>query len=100
MFGPKPRGHWTAALKPTPFGLLTPGVRYVVCAAFRDFDGDPHPEGESWTFLGHNFSPYDDGLSLFVSLADGFESHIPLQWRAEAQADVIDALGNYVRPAA
>ena len=84
-------------MKPAPFGPLTPGIRYVVRVAFRDFDGDLHPEGESWLFLGHNFSPYDDGLSLVVSLEHGFESQLRLQWRPEAQAGVIDALGTHLQ---
>jgi hypothetical protein len=46
------------------------GCRFVVAEAFTDYDGDVHPAGESWTFLTHNFLPYDDGLSLIVSLDD------------------------------
>ena len=65
--------------------------------AFIDFDGDVHPVGESWWFLGQNFLPYHDGLSLFVSLDGEREWHIRMQWLREAQADIIDHLQGYLR---
>ena len=79
------------------FGPLEPGARYAVIVPFVDHDRDRHEIGESWTFLGHNFLPYDDGLSLFVSLDGEQEWHIRLQWRPEEQADVIDGLADHVR---
>jgi hypothetical protein len=82
-----------------PFKHLRPGTRYVVRAAFRDYDGTTHPEGESWTFRTYSFLPYDDGLSLFVSRPDGSEWQIRLQWRPEAQAAVIDELERFIAPA-
>jgi hypothetical protein len=42
--------------------------------------------------------PYDDGLSLIVSLDGISEWHIRLQWRRETQGGIIDHLGDYVRP--
>lgn len=98
MDQPYPQGHWTARLHPQPFQHLEPGRRYRVTASFADYDGDLHPVGETWRFLAHNFLPYDDGLSLFVSLDDAHEWHIRMQWRPEAQAAVIDALDRYLVP--
>ena len=65
---------------------------------FTDHDGDLHPAGESWTYLGHNFVPYHDGLSLFVSLDGAQEWHIRLRWRPEDQGPIIDGLGDYLEP--
>jgi hypothetical protein len=98
MIGPQPNGHWMSGLRPQPFEHLAVGERYQVIREFVDFDGDSHPVGEAWTFLGQNFLPYDDGLSLFVSLDGEREWHIRMQWRLEAQAAVIDGLHDYVAP--
>lgn len=98
MYGPCPAGHWTVHQKPENFGPLKVGIRYRVAKAFVDHCGDRHEVGEAWTFLGHSFLPYEDGLSLFVSLDGAQEWHIPLQWRGEEQADVIVGLSRHVRP--
>ncbi len=79
-----------------PHGLLIPGRRYRVRKSFTDYDQDEHPSGESWVYLGFNFLPYDDGLSLFVSLDGEQEWHIRLQWRPEQQGLIIDNLVDYV----
>ena len=70
MFGPMPRGQWAADWNDTGIGVggLARGRRYRVIKAFRDFDGDEHPLDETWLFLGDSFLPYEDGLSLFVSI--------------------------------
>lgn len=68
---------------------LVSGRRYRVIAPFRDFDGEMHSVGETWLYLRNSFFPYDDGLSLFVE-RDGREEQIRLQWRPEAQAEVIE----------
>ena len=94
--GPKPRGHWTATLPSNDFEHLVVGQGYRVARPFRDFDQDTHEAGEIWTFLGSNFLPHDDGLSLFVSLDGASEWHIPLQWRPNEQGPVIDSLGAYI----
>jgi Domain of unknown function (DUF3601) len=99
MTGPRASGFWTAVLSRKDhgdFGALRVGRRFHVVRAFSDYDGDEHPVGEAWTFLGHNFLPYDDGLSLFVSKTGDDEWHIRMQWRAETQGPIIDALGSYV----
>lgn len=79
-----------------PFKHLRPGMRYHVVRPFFDYDCVGHPAGESWIFDGSNFLPYDDGLSLFVTRDGGRGQHIRLQWRPEAQGEVIDALERYV----
>ena len=99
MHGPKPPGHWTTASGREAFKHLQPNRRYVVSLGFRDYDGDLHGVGESWTFLGHSFLPHDDGLSLFVSPDDASEWHIRLQWRPEGQGAIIDDLGRFVEAA-
>lgn len=98
MYGPCPPGHWMSRLAPSRFGPLKPGRRYQVVRAFDDYDRVRHEPGETWTFLGHNFLPYDDGLSLFVSLDGKQEWHIRMQWRDEEQGEVIGNLGDYVQP--
>jgi Domain of unknown function (DUF3601) len=97
VIGPEPGGHWTASMVPKAFKHLAVGARYAVVREFADFDGGIHPAGETWWFRGHNFLPYDDGLSLFVSLDGQREWHIRLQWVPEQQGRIIDDLETYVR---
>jgi len=102
MYGPEPKGHWTQRPGATPGAAhqhLVAGKKYVVAQAFRDFDQALHPVGEAWRFIGFSFSPYDDGLSYFVSLDDEHEWQIRLQWSKEAQGPIIDDLGSYVKEA-
>ena len=80
----------------TSFGHLWPGLAYVVARAFRDFDGDEHPVGETWTFIGSSFLPYDDGLSLFV-IIEGERRQVRMQWREGAQGEIIDNLEDYLQ---
>jgi hypothetical protein len=101
MYGPRDRGQWTSGGSLSPrHAFLEAGQRYRVTRAFDDFDGDTHPAGEEWTFLGASFLPYDDGLSLFVSRDGVREWQIRMQWRAEAQGPVLDHLAAHVRHAA
>lgn len=79
----------------TSFGHLLPGMTYMVVRAFRDFDGTEHPAGETWSFIGSSFLPYDDGLSLFVAI-DGQRRQIRMQWREEQQGAIVDNLEDYV----
>ena len=96
MYGPEPPGHWTKTLgTPRNFQMLEAGRRYRVIKNFRDYDGDEHPIGEMWTYLGYSFAPHDDGVSIFVAIRSD-EWHIRLQWRKEEQADIIDALASYL----
>ncbi len=81
-----------------PFAHLLPGRRYRIVQPFTDYDGREHAIGEAWEFVGSSFLPYDDGLSLFVRDGDAIR-HIRMQWRAEEQGPVIDALSDYIQPA-
>jgi hypothetical protein len=99
MYGPFERGRLTGAASASVLrGVLEPGRRYRVSRDFVDFDGVRHPAGEEWTFLGAAFLPYEDGVSLFVSLDGEREWQIRMQWRPEAQGAVLDALSSYVVP--
>lgn len=95
MIGPFKRG-WAATVGEAAFKGLIAGQRYVVVEEFNDFDGDSHPEGETWTFLGASFVPHDDGQSLFVSLDGESEWHIRLQWRDKHQGEILDQFERYV----
>jgi hypothetical protein len=77
---------------------MEPGKRYRVIKAFKDFDRQEHPIGETWTYIGTAFLPYDDGRSIFVSLYGEREWHIRMQDREEEQRGVLDDLKSYVVP--
>lgn len=102
MYGPEPIGHWSKYKRPdidSSHGILKAGKKYVVVKEFPDFEKDLHPVGETWTFIGCSFSPYDDGLSLFVSFDDLQEWQIRMQWRPEEQGPIIDNFESYMREA-
>jgi hypothetical protein len=77
------------------FQHLRRGTSYVVAEPFTDYDGVLHPRGERWDYIGSNFLPYDDGLSLFARIG-GALRHIRLQWTAEAQGAIIDGLERHL----
>lgn len=85
----------TTPLPTRDFMHLVSGRRYVVVQAFTDFDGDRHPVGEAWAYIGSAFLPYDDGLSLFVE-TEASTRHIRMQWRPEQQGPIIDRLQDYL----
>jgi hypothetical protein len=74
---------------------LLPGRDYRVKAAFTDYDGEMHIPGETWRYTGKTFLPYEDGLTLLIE-QNRHPTLIRLQWRPEAQAQVIDAFSDYV----
>ena len=84
----------------TDFLHLRVGGRYRIVVPFRDFDGEVHQPGVVWTFRGHSFLPYDDGLSLFVTTDDGRDRQIRLRWLEGDQAEIIDNLSAYLQPVA
>jgi hypothetical protein len=97
MYGPEHPGKWSSLIAPnSAHQHLRAGQRYRVIREFVDFDKDVHLPGEEWVFLGHSFVPYDDGMSFFVSLDGVREWQIPLQWRPDQQAEILDNLANYV----
>jgi hypothetical protein len=95
-----PTGHWAAgwSRNPAQYDVLRRGQRYRVVQSFRDFDGDEHPVGETWFFVGYNFLPYDDGLSLFVSMDGSHEWHIRMHCTPEDQGPITNALHKYIAP--
>ena len=74
---------------------LVQGKTYRVIAEFTDYDGKVHQIEESWRFLGHNFLPYEDGLTLSIE-RDGKSEVIRMQWRPESQELIIDHFSDYV----
>ena len=84
-----PRGHKFSAAD------LMPGLSYRVAVAFRDYDGTLHPAGESWRFVSKSFLPYDDGLTLWLNRG-GQDGQLRLQWRPEAQAQVIEHFSEFI----
>ena len=84
----------------TDFLHLRIGGRYRIVEPFLDFDGEMHRPGVVWTFRGHSFLPYDDGLSLFVTTNDGRDRQIRLRWLEGDQAEIVDNLSAYLQPAA
>lgn len=99
MIGPKSRGHWSQHLSEVNCGHaykhLEAGARYTVVQEFTDFDGDIHPPGETWAFLGYAFVPHDDGLSLFVALNPTDEWHIRL--RLDDPASIASQIETFVK---
>jgi Domain of unknown function (DUF3601) len=94
-----PKGSYTNHGVGNSWRHLEAGKRFRVIKAFKDFDGQEHPVGEEWTYLGTAFLPYDDGRSIFVSLDGEREWHIRMQDRAEEQGPILDRLHEYVGPA-
>ena len=74
---------------------LIKGKSYKVTKAFEDYDGITHSVGESWCFVGKDFLPYEDGLSLHVE-RNGQNVTLRLQWRAETQGELIDNFSDFV----
>ena len=74
---------------------LVPGKQYIVVRSFTDYDGLIHEIGESWTYQGTNFLPYEDGLTLHV-LHNNNPIVYRLQWRRDAQAEIIENFREYV----
>jgi len=71
---------------------LKVGRRYVVAKPFRDYDGVVRYPGEGGVFEGYDFLPYEDGLTLNLTPDAG----IRLQWRPEAQGEIVDNLADYL----
>lgn len=83
-----------SARKFTAADLIT-GKSCKVTKAFEDYDGTIHPVGESWRFVGKDFLPYEDGLSLHVE-SSGQNVTLRLQWREETQGELINSFPDFV----
>jgi hypothetical protein len=77
-----------------PFKHLIPGKGYSIIQPFRDYDGKVHQPGGVYTFMGSDFLPYEDGLTLHFTSA-GEAVAFRLQWRAENQQEIIENLEDY-----
>jgi hypothetical protein len=69
---------------------------------FVDYDSCTHSLGETFVFRQTNFVPYEDGLSVYVSLlkpdgTPGPETSFRMQWREEEQASIIEHFQDFVR---
>jgi hypothetical protein len=71
--------------------------QYRVIKEFTDYDRIIHPIGETWIYRGTNFLPYEDGVSVFITVDDHLYN-FRLQWRTEEQADIIDNFPSFVEP--
>ena len=80
-----------------PYRHLRPGQRYRVALPFTDHDGVRHPAGQEWTFVGHSYLPYENGLSLFVR-EEGVLRQIRLRDAPEDERAVVERLEAFVRP--
>lgn len=74
------------------FKHLVIGRHYRVIRPFTDYDGRLRERGETFVYRGHNFLPYEDGLTLLIDPGGS----IRLQWREETQAQIIDSLELYI----
>jgi Domain of unknown function (DUF3601) len=93
--GAEPLGRWSdTAGSSLTFPEL--GTRYRVTREFTDHDGDVHPAGEEWTYLGTSFLPYHSGRSFFISFDDRQEWMLPMQDLPEAQGGVLSEFETYI----
>lgn len=76
---------------------LIPGQHYRVVRAFADYDGRPHPVGETWQFVATTFVPYHDGLTLHV-LVRGLPLAYRFQQVPEQQQQLLSDFTDYVAP--
>lgn len=96
MFAAQPSGTSTAREPARSYGHLVPGTTYEVRKTFVDYEGVQHLAGERWVYRSYGLLPYEDGLSLLVSLDGVNEWHIRLQDRPEEQGAIIHALADHV----
>ncbi len=76
--------------------FLRPDAVYEVVEEFEDYDGQRHPTGETWRYLGSSFLPYEDGACLFVSVDGRPKQCIRLQWREATQGRVLERFARHV----
>ena len=71
-------------------GKFDQGALYQVSQSFLDSDGDEHAVGEQWTFIGTQYSKFDDELTICTRKLNGEEWKIPLIWTKDGQGFVIE----------
>lgn len=77
------------------YNHLKSGMKYRILKSFTDYDGIVYESGEVVEFIGSNFVPYEDGLSLFF-VCKGKEKQIRLQIRPEEQQEIVQNLLQYI----
>jgi hypothetical protein len=87
--------HWTLDYK-----HLRVGTMYVVAKAFRDFDRVERKVGDGFLYLGHNYFPYESGLTLYVASPSGAFDTWRLQCNSDEQGAVDEALADHLVPGA
>jgi hypothetical protein len=85
------QGHWEKR-------NLIRNQRYEVVKPFLDSDGDEHPVGEEWCFIGSMFSKFDDEITICVRVMSGEEWKFSLIWKQNKQTDVIEHWREYLKP--
>ena len=92
-------GRWLpGGAKVRTYGHLVPDGSYTVVMPFTDYDGVRHSSGERWTFIRHDYLPYEDGLTLYLRAPDGRETQMRMQNRPEAQGAILDNFERYLAP--
>jgi Domain of unknown function (DUF3601). len=79
------------------YSHLIAGRKYTISKSFRDYDNYPYEQGNVIEFIGSNFVPYEDGLSLFCIYKDR-EKQIRLQIRPEEQEEIAHNIQDYLVP--
>ncbi|HEX5106656.1 MAG TPA: hypothetical protein VFV87_22705 [Pirellulaceae bacterium] len=90
------RGITRIAPGPWEEHILIRGHRYRVVKEFKDEDGDLHPIGEDWVFVGSLFSPHDELMLVVVRTRPVFEWEFELEWRSSERDNVVEHFGDYV----
>ena len=102
MDGPFALGTNAPILHPSKWDwekdMMRRGQVYRVIAPFVDADGDQHPVGEEWIFVGTLFCRQSDKLTLVLRTAKDEEWTLPLIWKPEAQETTIEHFGRIVAP--
>ena len=80
------------------YGHLVASGSYTVVKPFTDYDGVRHLSGERWTFIRHDYLPYEDGLTLYLRALDGRETQMRMQNRPEAQGAILGNFERYLAP--
>jgi Fe-S cluster assembly iron-binding protein IscA len=102
MQGPFPLGSLSVMRDPQLFEAsgIVRGGRYRVIKPFGDADGDFHPPGEEWRYIGPRFDRESDTFMLCVQMDDRHDWKIELLAHRfdPAQSDVITNFFDYAAP--
>jgi hypothetical protein len=76
--------------------FLVCNQRYRVLKAFFDTDGDEHPVGEEWRFVGNTINNYDSEVTFVVRCANGDEWQFILGDEPDRQHEVLAHIAEYL----